>query len=325
MESTTALAVPSPSLPALPVAAAAHADPAAVYLAALAEGSRRAMQGSLDSIAKLFPPLPEDMPFPWHLLRREHTQAIRAALGVRAPATANKMLAALRGVLREAWRLELMDAEQYQRAVDLKGFKGSRLPAGRMLETGELRALFASCAREGGSSARLDAALLALLVGGGLRRAEAVDLKLDDYNASTGELRVRGKGDRERLVHVTNGTADALAAWLDVRGLEAGPLFVPVHRSGSIKELRKMTPQAILARFARRAESTGVRAFSPHDLRRSFVSALLDAGADVSAVQRLAGHANVATTMRYDRRGEQAKRKAAELVHVPFVAFASAR
>ncbi len=305
-----------------PLNVAQARNPAAVYLASLAAGSRRTMLGALEAIVQLVAPTLDAGSFPWPALRYEHAQAIRSQLAEKyAPATVNKALCALRGVLRESWRLGYLDAETFQRAADLKTVRGERLPAGRMLQAGEVRALFESCASDASPSATLDAAVLALLLGCGLRRDEAVSLELGDYNADAGELRVQGKGRKQRLVPVVNGSAKALAAWLRLRGSAAGPILCPVNRWGSV-ELRRMTSQAIYARLAARAARAGVGEFSPHDLRRTFVSSLLDNGADVSAVQRLAGHANVATTMRYDRRGEQAKRRAAELLHVPFVEFA---
>jgi site-specific recombinase XerD len=82
----------------------------------------------------------------------------------------------------------------------------------------------------------------------------------------------------------------------------------------------RLTPQAVLVILERRAGAAGVAHFSPHDLRRTFISELLDTGADLATVRALAGHARVETTAGYDRRGEQAKRRAAEMLHFPYEA-----
>ena len=80
-----------------------------------------------------------------------------------------------------------------------------------------------------------------------------------------------------------------------------------------------MTTEAIYERFQLRARQAHLsKTFSPHDSRRTWVGNLLNAGADIAPVQQMAGHESVATTARYDRRGEGAKRKAANLLHFPW-------
>jgi integrase len=306
------------------LAAARRADehPAIVYLARLSPGSRPTMRAALDAIAGVLSQGSCDhLSLPWAGVRYQHTAAVRTLLAERyAPATANKMLAALRGVLKESWRLGQMPAEDFHRAADLPGVRGSTLPRGRALSAGELRALFDVCAIDKSPAGARDAALLAILYGCGVRRAEAAGVDLDDYTPETGELRVRrGKGRKDRLTYASAGARAAVDRWITVRGPEPGALLWPVRKGGQL-EHRRLTTQAIYYALRRRSETAGVASFSPHDLRRTFISDLLDAGADISTVQRLAGHENVQTTQRYDRRPEKAKQRAVELLHVPYAA-----
>jgi integrase len=293
--------------------------PAAVYLARLSPGSRRTISASLDTVAGLLTSNRLNRhTIDWSAVRYQHTAAVRSIIAeLYAPATANKILAALRGVLREAWRLGLMTAEEFHRAADVPSVRGTTPPRGRSLSRDELSGLFQSCAADATPAGKRDAALLAVLYGCGLRRSELVDLSLADYDSKTGAVQVRsGKGNKARTTYAPEGIRGALTAWLGVRGWSEGPLFCPINKAGKLA-LRPMTDQAVRKILRKRGMAAGVAPFSPHDLRRSMISDLLDAGADISTVQRLAGHANVSTTTRYDRRGEAAKRKAANLLSVP--------
>src|SRR3979409_148873 len=114
--------------------------PVAVYLARLAPSSRRTMLAALNAMGNL---LSDDRCDAWSLawekLRYPHTTAMRALLadGRYAPSTANRHLAALRGVLKECWRLGYVTAEDFSRAADLEPVRGSRLLRGRALQPGE--------------------------------------------------------------------------------------------------------------------------------------------------------------------------------------------
>jgi site-specific recombinase XerC len=255
----------------------------------------------------------------WSDLRFEHVTALRSRLSElgRAPASVNATLSAMRGVARAAWQLGKMSAEDYHRIAGVKSVRGSRLPAGRSLTHREISTLLDACASDETPAGARDAAIIVLLYGGGLRRSEAAALELAHYNSTAGELKVRGKGDTERLVPLAAGVTAALDDWLGVRGAGAGPLLCPVRKGGRV-ELRRISAQAIYDALLKRGRAARIASLSPHDLRRTFASDLLDMCGDVSAVQRLLGHANVQTTMRYDRRGEAAKRKAIALLHIPY-------
>lgn len=301
-------------------------NPAKVYVARLGAGSRRTMWAALENLVVLTGSrgmTAED--FPWWLLRYEHTAALRSLLadhvdsGAVALATANKHLSALRGVLAEAWELGLMTAEDHLRATKIKNITGETLPAGRSVQENELRALFRVCMEDGRVAGARDAALLGCLYSGGPRRAEIVALVYDDdYDEATGRLRIRrAKGRKQRDVWLTAGAREAMGDWLAVRGTWKGPLFVAVNKGGKIGT-RAMSGQAVANIVDRRVRAAGINDFTPHDMRRTFVGDLLDAGADLLTVQRLAGHAHPDTTARYDRRDDKTKRAAGELLHVPY-------
>lgn len=314
-EPTNARALIIPNTAPLPL----DQNAAAVYLASLAPGSRRTMRDALNFIAAMLTNGDADaLTLHWAALRFQHTAAIRSKLAEQyRAATANKMLSALRGVLKAAWRLGQMSADDYNRAADIESVSGETLVKGRALASGEIDALMTACLNDASASGARDAAIIALLRVGGLRRAEICALNVDDYDTASGALVIRGKRNKERAGYVTNGAKEALDDWLTVRGTDTGALFCPVSKGGTLV-IRRMYPEAIFNMLAKRAAQAGVKNLSPHDFRRTFVSDLLDAGADIATVQKLAGHANVQTTARYDRRGEQAKRKAVALLHVPY-------
>jgi site-specific recombinase XerD len=316
-------------------------NPVLSYLGRLSEGSRRTMRGSLEEIAAFATRQAEPggrianldaLSFPWWRLNSTHTALIRTYLADKyAPATANKMLSALKGVLKACFRLGLMTADERDRSSDVAPVRGTSLPPGRSLEEHELISLFESCAKDAAGKkleARgiRDAAILALLYIGGLRRAELANLKLGDYDPETRTLLVHGKGNKERAVYAEGDANVFLDRWLDIRGTGGpeDPLFLPVSKGGRVQHTdlygekkTSLSDQAIYKIVRRRHREAKVKKISPHDFRKTFVSDLLDAGVDLASVQNLAGHANPATTARYDRRGERAARAAASKLQVP--------
>ncbi len=290
--------------------------PAQVYLASLAPGSRRTMRSSLNAIAALLTGGRCDaMTLDWSKLRYQHTAAVRTALGQRlAPTTVNKMLVALRRVLQEAYRLDLMDAGDYTKAADLKNFRVTTSLRGRALSLDEIKGLIAHCLELGTAIALRDGAVISVLRCGGIRRQELVRLTIADVNIETGAVLVRhGKGNKTRTVYLSEIALELVNRWLEIRGDAQGALICPVNKSGRVTIRHFASDGDGIYKLVReRAKKAGIAHFSPHDFRRTFGSDLLEAGEDVFTVQDLMGHASTVTTKKYDKRGEARKRKAVQ-------------
>jgi len=200
-----------------------------------------------------------------------------------------------------------MSADDYLRIKSVKGIKESALPAGRALSHAELRALGDAC-NDGTLLGIRDAALLALYVGGGLRRSEPCDLDRSDYTPATAEapasVRIRhGKGNKERIAFLVDDNAQHVEKWLEYRPAVDGPLLFPIHRSGSF-HLRRLDDDSVYRALMRRAQMAGIDT-TVHCLRRTFITEALDQGHGIALVARQVGHATVQQTGRYYRENDR--------------------
>jgi integrase/recombinase XerD len=194
--------------------------------------------------------------------------------------------------------------------------RGRRLP--RVLRPDETEALLAAAAAGEGPFASRDRAMLEVLYGAGLRVSELVALPLGAVDRRAGLVRVLGKGGRERIVPLGEPALAAIEAWL----AEGRPLWARRARRAPdalflTARGAAMTRQnffARLRRLARRANLASERV-SPHVLRHSFATDLLEGGADLRAVQAMLGHADLATTEIYTHVSGERLRETVETHH----------
>lgn len=174
---------------------------------------------------------------------------------------------------------------------------GLHLP--EVLSVEEIDAMIASIDPESREAVR-DRALIETLYGCGLRVSELITLQVGKLNLDKGYLTVVGKGSKERLVPLGEVTADALQEWLDERaegkicpGEENYVFLSP--RTG-----RRITRMRVFDIVKRLAAGAGIRReVSPHTLRHSFASHLLEGGANLRAIQQMLGHESISTTQIY--------------------------
>jgi integrase/recombinase XerD len=222
-----------------------------------------------------------------------------------APASIARMLAAVRG-LHRFWAIEQVTPDDLARFVTPPKAT-RRLP--KALSVDEVQRLLAAEGSDSEStttsSQLCDVALTELLYGTGARISEVVALDVDDLERALSDhtvgLRLIGKGDKERLVPLGSYARAAVEAWLvrgrpalAARAARATPALLLNERGG------RLSRQSGFNRIRAAAQRAGIMAeVSPHSLRHSYATHLLDGGADVRVVQELLGHASVTTTQIY--------------------------
>lgn len=291
-----------------------HDNPAIAYLLSLGSKRSRQTMGSFINIVAKMLGFQNLRDCAWSSMRRHHILAVLEMLSDsgKAPATINTYLAALKGVALEAWTMKQIDTDSFQHIKQVRSVKGSRLPKGRALERHEIRSLFFTCESDLSSKGGRDAAILGILLGCGLRRSEIVALDMVDMIYKDRALKVLGKGNKERIAYVPGGAWKRLEKWVEeVRGEHEGPLFPRIRRFDDVTGER-MSDQAIYHILETRRVETGLEKFAPHDLRRTFASSMLDNGEDIVTVKDAMGHSSIATTQKYDRRGDERLKRASQ-------------
>lgn len=211
-------------------------------------------------------------------------------------ASTARTIVAVRGFHRFLLREGLVDVDVAAAVKPPRPAK--RLPKALPIE--DIEALLAAAGAPGTTLARRDVAMLEFLYGTGARISEAVGLDIDDLDFDAGSVLLRGKGSKQRIVPLGSYAQAALRDYL----AGARPALLSATGSGAAVFLNarggRLSRQSAWTVLSRAATRAGISAaVSPHTLRHSFATHLLDGGADVRVVQDLLGHASVTTTQIY--------------------------
>lgn len=278
---------PSPSGP----------DPVAAYLFRLGTAhSRRTVTSAVTCLERL-----HGAPIDWPAFTYQDALQIRSGLNGFSHAWRSLVWSVLRQILTEAKHVGVVDREVVEAVRAIPAPRGSSGRLGRDVDASEIDVLIDVAAQAVTTAERRDAALLALAVAGALRRSELVTVMIGDYDPLRRVVRVRhGKGRRQRGVPLPPWATETIDRWVAVHPGD-GWLLLGVDRWGTIGG--PLAPRSVGRILHRICERAGIEPLGAHALRAQRITQLCEV--DPLLARQLAGHANLATTARYDRRGEQ--------------------
>lgn len=269
------------------------------------EKSKITMSSFIRRILSFF--LSENKKFKWDdlndaLVSRFVTSQIKVA----SPATVNTMLICIKGISERLWISNRIDSKTWQLITKIKRVHGSRISRGRMLGTDEIKHLFEYCDRpRAGLRDVRDAAIFAVMCYCGLRRSEVAGLRYENVSLdeNTPFIRLIGKGNKERVVPLPSEAVKRMKAWKEQRGNAAGFFFQAIENGEKICQ-HGLNPASIYMICKFTALRLGMKKWTPHDLRRTCASTLIEKGVDLTTVRDWLGHSSVTSTQLYDKRSQ---------------------
>ena len=285
-------------------------SPVTAYIAQLSPSSKKPQWCALNTIARRLAKKHTADTYPWHRMRYRNVVWVRSWLEARyKPATARRHMAAMRMVFQECVPLGLITTSRLYELMATKNIPGDSELPGHVIGLGDIGAMMTAC----GDSplGHRDRAVLAVLCGAGLRVVEAARLSVESINLARMEIMVLGKGLKHRVVPISAMTAELICPWMTARTDRPGPLFPQGHtlKRDVLEPLTTSGIRKLITRLSGRALG---RVVTPHDLRRTYITRLLEVGADVITVSNLVGHVDPKTTKRYDYRKDDRMRAAVE-------------
>ena len=288
------------------------ASPYSLYLSRLSANSKKSIASQLRRVAKIMD-WPVDDVSRFNRVNYQDMLQIRAMLQHAgwAARSINRAQVAIRNIVKIAVMMKLADSEQLSQLSSLSQLKHAEYP-GTALTQKQVQALFALLERSRTETGIRNIAMFAVLLGTGLRRSELVALELKDFDANKQTLLVRnGKGNKSRTTFLPDWSLNHLKNWLTLRSRQPGYLFCPVQANGKVKLTTGLSVWLVLRLVKTKLQLVGVENASPHDLRRTFITRLLEQNVDLNTVRQMAGHASITTTTIYDKRDMQFMQQAA--------------
>lgn len=289
------------------------ASPYSLYLSRLSANSRASIASQLRSIARIMD-WPEADVSRFNSINYQDMLQIRAMLQHAgwSARSINRAQVAIRSIVKVAVMMKLADSEQLNQLSSLSKLKHAEYP-GTALTKQQVQALFALLERSVTPIGIRNVALFAVLLGTGLRRSELVALQLKDVDVNKQTLLVRhGKGNKSRTVFLPDWCLNYLQRWLILRSKQPGYLFCSMFMSGAVTLDKPLSVWLVYRLIKDKLQHIGVENASPHDLRRTFITRLLEQNVDLNTVRQMAGHASITTTTIYDKRDMQFMQQAAK-------------